>query len=113
MRKFAITTRTMMFLIVFVVWALYAQSQSQATIKGMVFDQNGKPLPGVKIEIYNTPLQTRTSPEGLFSLEDISPGKYKLVFTHPDYKTEPPKILCFLPLMKRLQSQPKPIPLSM
>ncbi|MFQ5721965.1 MAG: TonB-dependent receptor domain-containing protein [Candidatus Aminicenantales bacterium] len=88
MRKLAITTSTMMILIVFVVWALYAQPQSQATIKGMVFDQNGKPLPGVKVEVYNTPLQTRTSPEGLFSLEGVSPGKYKLVFTHPDYKTE-------------------------
>ena len=87
MKKLIYSLLILMFLMVFINLTLRAQSQpqSQAIIKGMVFDQNGRPLPDVKIEVYNTRFQTQTNRRGLFTFKDIAPGKYCLIFSHPDY----------------------------
>jgi len=95
MKKLIYSLLILMFLMVFINLTLRAQSQpqSQAIIKGMVFDQNGRPLPDVKIEVYNTRFQTQTNRRGLFTFKDIAPGKYCLIFSHPDYKSKSLEII--------------------
>jgi len=54
-------------------------------LRGRVSDQEGKPLADVRVEVDNTSIETVTLVDGTFVLESLTPGKYKLIFTHPDY----------------------------
>lgn len=59
--------------------------QNQGIIRGRVSDLEGKPLAGVKVEVLKTSLRTQTHHDGTFVLENLPPGEYEIVFTHPDY----------------------------
>ncbi|MBN1272871.1 MAG: TonB-dependent receptor [Candidatus Aminicenantes bacterium] len=61
-------------------------SQAGNKIKGTVFNAEGKPLPGVRVEILDTPLSTDTLIDGSFNLNKPEKGKIVLRFTHPDYE---------------------------
>jgi iron complex outermembrane receptor protein len=45
----------------------------------------GKPLTGIKVEISEIPSTTQTLSDGSFVFENIPPGVYRVIFTHPDY----------------------------
>ncbi len=70
-------------LIVFIIGFSYAKPK--ATIRGRVSDQEGRPLAEIKVEVIGTPIATETLSNGTFALEDPAPGKYTVLFTHPDY----------------------------
>lgn len=55
-------------------------------IKGRVTDEDGNPIPEVKVEVAEHGLVTVTGKDGIFTLGDLPLGKYQLIFTHPDYQ---------------------------
>jgi hypothetical protein len=59
---------------------LAALSQSKGKISGKVIDDYGEPLPGVQITIEGTFKGTITEPDGFYSLLNVDPGVYTLVF---------------------------------
>lgn len=65
---------------------------AKGTIRGRVSNQEGKPLADVKVEVYDTPVVTQTLTDGTFVLEEIAPGEYQILFTHPDYLDDMVKV---------------------
>jgi len=65
--------------------AVLSYPQGNETLRGVVSDQEGKPLADVRVEVYKTNIATRTLSDGTFVLEGMIPGKYEILFTHPDY----------------------------
>lgn len=61
-------------------------SQSGGKIKGYVFDANGKPLPGVKVEVPDTSIAAETLLDGSFTMKRPEKEKIILLFTHPEYE---------------------------
>ena len=64
---------------------LTSYSQTEITLKGYVFDQHGKPLPNVRVNVYDSPINTVSLSDGGFFLKGLIPGKYQLLFAHHDY----------------------------
>jgi hypothetical protein len=68
-------------------WAASACSQTEGTIKGVVFDENGKPLPGASVYVQKTdemavhfvPRPVQTNDEGRFLIEHVSWGSYIVI----------------------------------
>jgi hypothetical protein len=60
---------------------------TQAQIKGVVKDVNGKPLPFVNIFEENTYTATTTNELGKFELNIKTPGKHVILFQYLGYKT--------------------------
>lgn len=56
------------------------------TVSGVVSDENGIPLPGLSVVIEGTMTGTSTDIDGKYSLEDLKPGTYKLVFSYLGYE---------------------------
>ncbi|WP_417236291.1 TonB-dependent receptor domain-containing protein [Bizionia paragorgiae] len=67
-----------------------AFSQTTGSISGKVTDKeyNDEPLPMVNIMLENTTKGTSSDFDGLFKLEAIEPGSYKVSFSFVGYKTE-------------------------
>ncbi|MBD3414174.1 MAG: TonB-dependent receptor [Candidatus Aminicenantes bacterium] len=64
----------------------YFYSFSPETIlKGRVFDENGNPLRGVTVEIFNSEKKTTTNSEGEFVIKGLESGSYRLLFMHTDF----------------------------
>jgi hypothetical protein len=62
------------------------------TIRGMVMDEGGEPLPGVTVEIKSPALIGGTKAEatpasGMFIFPALPPGKYTVTFTMPGFQT--------------------------
>jgi len=55
-------------------------------IKGRVTNEDGDPIPEVKVEVAEHGLVTVTGKNGIFTLGELPLGKYQLIFTHPDYQ---------------------------
>jgi len=68
--------------------SVFAYAQTKGTIRGRVSDQEGKPLANVRVEVHDTPIATKTLPDGTFALENLAPGEYQLLFSHADYMPE-------------------------
>ena len=69
-----------------------AAAMAQSTISGSVRDTSGAVLPGVSVEASSTVLieQSRTvvtDEQGRYSVVDLRPGVYKVVFTLPGFST--------------------------
>ena len=62
--------------------------QYEGIIRGRVSDSEGNPLEGVKVEVSEILLKTQTLSNGTFALENIPPGVYQVIFTHPDYLSD-------------------------
>lgn len=71
----------LLFLIVSLI-PVAAFSQSKGKISGKVTDEFGGPLPGVQILIEGTSRGTITEPDGFYSLINVDPGVYTLVFKY-------------------------------
>jgi len=84
-------------LVVFVLLFLLAGTVLEAqrltgTIRGLVTDEGGEPLPGVTIEIKSPALiggtQTALTPaSGTFLFPALPPGKYSVLFTMPGFQS--------------------------
>jgi hypothetical protein len=79
------------FITFFYFLALLICSQSvfaQAVLKGKVINgESGKPLPSVSVYLNNTSLGTITDEQGLFILQKIPPGKFRLVVSSIGFET--------------------------
>ncbi|MCP2619833.1 TonB-dependent receptor [Candidatus Aminicenantes bacterium AC-334-K16] len=58
---------------------------NSATIKGRVLDLYGQPIAGALVEIKELNLKVRSDEQGIFVLENLAPGKYKIIFSHPHF----------------------------
>jgi TonB-dependent receptor len=68
------------------VWAEPLYSQGTSTITGRVLDAgDSSPLWGVNVTIKNTSLGASTNDEGRFTISNIAPGTYTLVFSYLGY----------------------------
>ena len=68
--------------------ALFAIAPSGAEaqgglVSGTVYDSiHGRPLPDAAVFLWNTPYRTESGPDGQFSIPDVPPGRYSVVFFH-------------------------------
>jgi iron complex outermembrane receptor protein len=60
---------------------------AQNNIKGVVKDDSGQPLPGVKIEVENTYFRTYTDPDGMYQFTKVKPGEYLINFELAGFET--------------------------
>jgi outer membrane receptor protein involved in Fe transport len=68
--------------------ALSVFSQNNASVmKGLVFDDNNKPLPFANIAIEGTSIGTFTNEDGTYKIVNIKPGTYYLTASLVGYKT--------------------------
>lgn len=70
----------------------FTYSLTWGTLKGRVFDAEGKPLAEVKVYLANSDVVTETAPDGTFLLENVNKPEIQLVFTHPEYISQSLKI---------------------
>ena len=56
------------------------------SVSGNVTDENGQPLYGVNVFLDGTTIGSATDTEGNFSIDNISPGYYSLVFSYIGYE---------------------------
>src|SRR5262245_61549095 len=66
--------------------------ESYGRLTGIIYDQNGAVLPGVKLTLTSPallggPRVLNTDKEGLFTFNNLQPGKYELVVEQPGLKT--------------------------
>lgn len=73
--------------------SMWSYAQNNGTLRGRVFDQQGNPLAGVKVEVVGSSLYTQTLPDGTFVFQSLESGDYQLLFTHPDYRTHTAKVV--------------------
>lgn len=66
------------------VWV--AGQTNNAHIVGSVTDETGEPLPGVQVTVLESDQGAFTDVEGVFVLEGMSPGRFDLQFTFPNYE---------------------------
>lgn len=72
---------------IFFVLLIYSiPALSQQSLKGVVSDQDNKPIPGASVFLNNTSLGTRTNDEGKFELF-IPAGKFDLIVSSIGYET--------------------------
>jgi outer membrane receptor protein involved in Fe transport len=63
-----------------------AHPQQNGTIRGNVLDKDFEgPLEGVEVRVLETGSTALSDAQGNFSLPDLPPGQYTLVFSRPDY----------------------------
>src|SRR5947209_19427683 len=72
--------------------ALWAQSSEGATIAGVVRDTSGAVMPGVTVEAASPALIEKarsvcTDERGLYRIVDLRPGTYTVTFTLPGFST--------------------------
>ena len=61
------------------------ENNDYGSIRGSVFTSDGQPAAYVSVIINNTSRGTTTDDKGIFALEKIKPGEYKIVFTLLDF----------------------------
>ncbi len=66
-----------------------ALAQATATIRGVVFSTEGKPVAGATVKA--GAVSAATDKNGLFSLK-VKPGSYDVVATHPKFSPDTQKV---------------------
>ena len=78
-------------LIFALVFSLEAQVSQTGSIRGIVTDQNGEPLPGVSVTVTSPSLigtqSTITNDKGVFRVPSLPPGVYEVKLELPGFKT--------------------------
>ncbi len=60
-------------------------SDEKGQLTGRVSNHEGSPLEGVKVEVLDSSVSTKTNADGTFSLKNLKRKKVFLLFSHPDY----------------------------
>ncbi|MDX1317905.1 MAG: carboxypeptidase-like regulatory domain-containing protein, partial [Xanthomarina gelatinilytica] len=78
------------FILLFVFTAAIAQAQNPGTLVGKLTDKdfNNDPLPFANVLIKGTIKGTTSDFDGLYSIENIEPGTYTIVFSFVGYETQ-------------------------
>jgi len=86
MRKILLATGLLCLVELLIMTPAFAQNLS---IRGLLRDAlTHDPIPGANVVIKNTTNGTATAPNGKFTLNNLKPGNYTLVFTYIGYKTQ-------------------------
>ena len=83
-------------LTLFFISATYAQETTKGTIAGKLMDKEiaGETLPFANVIIKGTSQGTTTDIDGLYSLENITPGTYTVIYSFVGYETlEVPNVI--------------------
>lgn len=65
------------------------ESSSKGKISGKIFDKtNNEPLIGSVVLVEGTTIGTQTNFDGVYEINNLSPGTYKLVFKYVSYETK-------------------------
>jgi len=72
-------------ILLFFVLSGFGLSLTTGSLKGRVFDSEGKPLANVKVYVADSTKSTETGADGTFILEDLIQEDLSMIFTHPDY----------------------------
>jgi len=83
-------------LTLFFISASYAQESTKGTIAGKLMDKeiSGETLPFANVIIKGTSQGTTTDIDGLYSLENITPGTYTVIYSFVGYETlEVPNVI--------------------
>lgn len=65
----------------------FDQSDIKLSITGKVLDNDGKPLGDVLVRTDPMTTMQKTNSEGVYTINEVTPGKYKLKASKPGYKT--------------------------
>ena len=78
-----------LFLVMFLSISLQAQTEATGGIAGKLTDKemNGEPLPFANVHIIGTSRGATTDIDGLYSITNIKPGTYDVVFSFVGYET--------------------------
>ncbi|MDR7131559.1 iron complex outermembrane receptor protein [Algoriphagus sp. 4150] len=80
--------KCLLILITFSSFSTAQAQQNSATIQGKILNQGGQPLPFANVHLKNQNKGALTDEEGLFSIDQVSAGKYLLVISHLGYTTK-------------------------
>jgi TonB-linked SusC/RagA family outer membrane protein len=73
-------------------WALFlvmpgqAQDPATATVRGVVADSSGAPLPGANVRVEGTQQGVSTDPSGEYALQSVAPGEQTIVASFVGYQ---------------------------
>ena len=66
-----------------------SESQAKGKISGKIFDKvNNEPLIGSVVLVYGSTIGTQTNFDGIYELNNLNPGTYKLIFKYVSYETK-------------------------
>jgi TonB-linked SusC/RagA family outer membrane protein len=68
--------------------ALPAQAWAQGTIRGVVTDEAGSPLPGANVAILQTTFGTATAPDGTYRLDGVPAGRQLVAASFVGFNTQ-------------------------
>ncbi|MCH7400811.1 TonB-dependent siderophore receptor [Belliella kenyensis] len=72
-----------------IIWISSSQAQQNtAAIQGKMLTEKGLPLPFANVHLKDKNKGALTDEEGLFTIDQVSPGKYILVISHLGYATK-------------------------
>jgi hypothetical protein len=75
-------------LLLFALLLIYSSAYAQFTLSGRIINQaDTKPVSGVSVFINNSTIGITTANDGVFSLHNLMPGKYKLVISIIGFET--------------------------
>ena len=66
-----------------------AENLAKGKISGKIFDKvNNEPLIGSAVLVHGSNIGTQTNLDGIYELNNLNPGTYKLVFKYVSYETK-------------------------
>ncbi|GAB4377031.1 MAG: hypothetical protein Kow0042_24120 [Calditrichia bacterium] len=100
--------------ILLILWTHCLWTQDNIRISGQVYDaETGAPLPGALIKITGTPWEAMSNEEGIFFLENIGTGIYRLEVNLLGYRTQIIPLLNVTvdqPVKIQINLEPQPLP---
>ncbi|HEX2969938.1 MAG TPA: TonB-dependent receptor [Bacteroidales bacterium] len=72
---------------------VYTKAQVSSSIHGKVTDENGEPLSGVSVTVFDTYIGVSTGYDGTFRINGLQDGSYTLRFSHIGYEFQTKEVL--------------------
>ncbi|MFV0248364.1 MAG: TonB-dependent receptor [Tenacibaculum sp.] len=76
------------FILTLILSSIFTGYSQNASVKGKVLNPEGTAIESVNVFLENTDKGTATDKEGNYSIQNIAPGKYTLVFSYVSFKTK-------------------------
>ncbi|MGB2306085.1 MAG: carboxypeptidase-like regulatory domain-containing protein, partial [Flavobacteriaceae bacterium] len=65
-----------------------SNAQITGSLNGLVQDEKNQPIPGASVYLEGTEIGSQTDFDGLFRLENITPGSYNLIVSYVGFDTQ-------------------------